>query len=105
MPAERSDNRHLTTDQIRGQAGQPIVFTLRAAVFDRHALTFGIAEFVQASVESGHQVSPFVSPLLRKPTTGIAGCCARAASGHTAVQPRSVMNSRRFNSPNCIRCP
>jgi hypothetical protein len=34
---------------------------------------------------------------LKKPITGIAGCCARAASGHTtAAPPRSVMNSRRF---------
>jgi hypothetical protein len=29
------------------------------------------------------------------PITGIAGCCARAANGHTAVPPRSVMNARR----------
>ena len=29
--------------------------------------------------------------------TGIAGCCARAASGHAAAAPpMSVMNSRRF---------
>src|SRR5262249_7804935 len=35
----------------------------------------------------------------RNPTTGIA-CCARAASGHAAAPPRSVMNSRRF-----IACP
>ena len=29
--------------------------------------------------------------------TGIAGCCARAASGHAAATPpRSVMNSRRL---------
>src|SRR5262249_35468257 len=27
---------------------------------------------------------------------GIAGCCARAASGHPAAPPRSVMNSRRL---------
>src|SRR5262249_17333228 len=34
---------------------------------------------------------------LRKPTTGIAGCCARAASGHAAAAlPTSVMNSRRL---------
>src|SRR6516165_6106322 len=34
---------------------------------------------------------------LRKPTTGNADCCARAASGHpAAVQPASAMNSRRF---------
>src|SRR5436309_10059969 len=40
--------------------------------------------------------TPDVS-LLRNPITGIAGCCARAASGHVAAAPpRSVMNSRRF---------
>src|SRR5258707_9392819 len=31
------------------------------------------------------------------PSTGMAGCCARAASGHAAAAPpSSVMNSRRF---------
>jgi hypothetical protein len=38
--------------------------------------------------------------LPRKPTTGIAGCCARAASGHAAIAPpRSVMTdpARMFN--------
>ena len=34
---------------------------------------------------------------LRNPITGIAGCCARAASGHaTAAPPSSVTNSRRL---------
>ena len=34
--------------------------------------------------------------LCRNPTTGIAGCCARAASGHAAAAPpRAKMNSRR----------
>jgi hypothetical protein len=28
---------------------------------------------------------------------GTAGRCARAASGHAAAPPSSVMNSRRFN--------
>jgi hypothetical protein len=38
-------------------------------------------------------------PLLTKPTIGIAGCCARAASGHAAATPpTSVMNSRRFTA-------
>jgi hypothetical protein len=31
------------------------------------------------------------------PITGIAPYCARAASGHAAAPPSSVMNSRRFN--------
>ena len=35
----------------------------------------------------------------RKPITGIAACCARAASGHaTAAPPSRVMNSRRLTS-------
>ena len=35
----------------------------------------------------------------RNPITGIAGCCARAASGHAAAAPpSSVMNSRRSHS-------
>jgi hypothetical protein len=33
--------------------------------------------------------------LSRKPITGIAGCCARAASGHAAAPPTRVMNARR----------
>ena len=36
-------------------------------------------------------------PPLTNPTTGIAGCCARAASGQeAAVPPRMMMNSRRL---------
>src|SRR5262249_49545836 len=31
----------------------------------------------------------------RYPTTGIAGCCALAASGHAAAPPKRAMNSRR----------
>src|SRR5262249_47504078 len=39
---------------------------------------------------------PAAAVLLRKPTTGTAGCCARAENGHpTAAPPSSVMNSRR----------
>ena len=34
---------------------------------------------------------------LRNPITGIAGCCARAASGQaTAAPPRPAMNARRL---------
>src|SRR5262245_41305768 len=37
-------------------------------------------------------------PLLRKPTTGIAGCCARAESIHAAAAP--PITSRRFMHPS-----
>src|SRR5262249_18092868 len=33
---------------------------------------------------------------LRNPIVGIAGCCARAVSGHAAAPPISVMNPRQF---------
>jgi len=39
----------------------------------------------------------------RRPITGIAGCCARVASGHAAAAPPSNdMNSRRL-ARNSIR--
>src|SRR5262245_36749584 len=42
---------------------------------------------------------PVAGVLLRNPTTGIADCCPRAASGQlAAAPPRSVMKSRRLRS-------
>src|SRR5215467_15961255 len=39
---------------------------------------------------------PSAVPPLRNPITGIAGCCARAASGNaTAAPPSAASNSRR----------
>jgi hypothetical protein len=43
--------------------------------------------------------------LSRYPITGIDGCCARAASGHAAAAPMSVMNARRFIRSKCIPSP
>jgi hypothetical protein len=37
-------------------------------------------------------------PGLINPITGIARCCARAASGHVAALPMHAMNSRRLMS-------
>src|SRR5215212_9328177 len=48
----------------------------------RNALTTGVAS-------AGER-------LLRNPTTGFADCCARAVTGHTAAEPISANNSRRF---------
>src|SRR6516165_11188848 len=41
----------------------------------------------------------------QKPTTGNAGCSARAASGQAATEPASVMNSRRLTGSNCTGYP
>ena len=54
----------------------------------------------QALLESADMTCRLADDLLlRNPTTGIADCCARAASGHAAVAPpSSAMKSRRFSS-------
>src|SRR5215471_218995 len=43
--------------------------------------------------------------LFRLRPTGIVACCARAASGHAAAPPRSVMNSRRFTPMSPVLRP
>src|SRR5215831_13552325 len=44
--------------------------------------------------ETRRLVMPSDDLLSRKPITGIAGCCARAASGHAAAAPPSVAKNR-----------
>src|SRR5262249_23770422 len=67
-------------------------------VFDRHVPALDIAGFRQALAKRGQELCILTRrPSLRNPTTGIAGCCARALSGHaTAAPPTAKMNSRRL---------
>jgi hypothetical protein len=51
------------------------------------------------AVTNGHSAG---DALPRKPITGIADCCARAAGGHAAAPPSSVMNSRRLMSNTAL---
>src|SRR5260221_183063 len=51
----RSDHGYLLAHQISRQLRQPIVFTLRPAVFDCHVLTFDITSFFQTAKETGHE--------------------------------------------------
>ena len=82
------DHGNRPADQFGGQRRQPIVLALRPAVFDRDVLALGIAGFAQAFAEC-RQIGRHAggAPLSRNPITGIAGCCARAASGHAAAAP------------------
>jgi hypothetical protein len=68
-------------------------------VLDHNVLALDKAAFGQSLAESDEEVHGILRRgELRKPTIGIAGCCARAASGHVAAAPPiSVMNSRRFS--------
>jgi hypothetical protein len=72
---------------------------LRPAVFDRQILSLDVTGFAQSLAErdiNSAEDGPG-DPLLRTPITGIAFCCARAASGHAAITPaRKIMKSRRL---------
>ena len=85
------DHVDLAADEIGGQCGQPIIVALRPAVFDRHVLSLDVAGFAQSLVERGdNRLRPRPGePLLRKPITGIAFCCARRARGHAVTAPPS----------------
>ena len=52
--AARHDHIDLAADEVGGQGGQPIIATLRPAVFDRHVLSLDIAGFAQSLAERGH---------------------------------------------------
>ena len=94
--AGRGDHGHLSADQIGHQCRQAIVLALQPVVLDRHVLAFDVAGFVEAFAERGRmRAEASGDPPLINPTTGIAGCCARAASGQaTAAPPSAEMNCR-----------
>ena len=94
--AVHDDHGDRQANQIGHQRRQAIYLILRIAVFDRDVLALDEACFLQTLAERGRQgaSSRRADVLRRNPITGIAGCCARAASGHAAAPPRSVMKSR-----------
>ena len=101
------DHGDPSANKLRRQCGQPIDLIVGPTVFNRNVLALDVAGVLQTLAESA-QKSEIASCvwLLRNPTTGIAVCCASAASGHAAAEPpSSVMNSRRFTRSNCICCP
>ena len=54
----------------------------------------GLVQTSRSPVNWG--ISDSGDPLFKYPTAGIAGCCARAATGQVAAPPSSLMNSRRL---------
>src|ERR1700730_10046827 len=93
--AGRSDHGHLATHKIGRKRRQTIVATLGEAILDRHCLALDVTSLWRNAATKGARSAG--TPLLRNPTTGIAGCCAPAPSGHaTAALPRSEMKSRRL---------
>jgi hypothetical protein len=73
-------------DQISRQRWQSISLVSRPAIFDHQVPAFNVAGLVQTPPEAG-QPSDSGDPLFKYPIAGIAGRCARAASGHAAAAP------------------
>ena len=98
---QRGDHRHLTANQIGRQA--PAVDHIDPPPSGIRSPHSGLrhSRFRSGPAESAaiRRAALSGDALLRNPITGIAGCCARAASGHAAAAPpSSVMNSRRSHS-------
>src|SRR5262245_34680369 len=100
--AGRSDHRRVAMNQIGSKRRQTVEMALRPAVFDPHVSALDEAGFMKpVSLRPRRNMSrkcPSWPPatLLRNPSTGIAGCCAGPASGHTAAPPKSAMKLRRL---------
>ena len=95
----RNNHGHRLANQVSRKLRQSITTTFRKAQFNRDVLTLSTKpaslkpwrNAVTNEVESASDV------LRRNPITGIAPCCARAASGQAAAAPvKKVTNSRRL---------
>ena len=94
--ARQEHERAWASDNYRSQWSAAHCLAV-CTVAHRHAfrIGFGLESHVTAVAASSIFMDHL--PEITKPITGIAGCCARAASGHAAAAPPSrVMNSRRF---------
>ena len=103
------DHGHLAAHQLGRQRRQPIVLTFRPAEFDRDVLALDVAGFLSGPRGTRPRTRRVrrATPLSRNPITGIAGCCARAASGQRRraaeqrdelAPPHSITSSARASS-------
>ena len=77
----RNEYGYLAPNQLGYEPRKPIELAVGKAVFGSHVLPCDVAGFLQGS---SRKRSPQHGA---NPTTGIAGCCARATSGHAATPP------------------
>ena len=104
MPGPRTKTITANLTGERDRPPSPAVGHIPPHVFDCHIAALDEAGFAQALAKRADIWALAGSHVLSNPITGIAGCCARAASGHAAAAPpNSVMNSRRFNC-RCLPC-
>ena len=91
MRQSRNRLRRLQADQLLRDRWYPIDVIAPPPKVHPHIAAIGPTEARKCLRErSNAEIN-----IAEEPTTGIAGCCARAASGHAAVLPSPAMNSRR----------
>ena len=90
--AGRSDHGDLTANQVGRQRRQSIQLIVGPAILDRDVLALDEAGLLQALAEcrADDPRTHRAMRLLRNPITGIAGCCARAASGQPPPRRRAA---------------
>jgi hypothetical protein len=94
------DYGHRPAQQFGHQRRQSIKLIIGPGVFDRDVLSLDVACLIQAVTERPQEMTESADDVLRRnPITGIAGWCARAASGQPTAAPlSSVKKSRRLRS-------
>ena len=95
----RNERSNSQINEFSRQRRQSVITTFRPPKGDCQVLPLNKSAFPQApgGTLQLRAADSLGERLLRNPITGIAGCCARAASGHAAAAPpSSVMNSRRL---------
>src|SRR5215469_9952125 len=93
----REYHSDVVTNQISRQRGQPFTLTICPAVLDGDITPLEIPHVVQALTKPSNGLAKeLAESIKRAPTTGSAGPCARAASGHAVAELTiPLMKSRR----------
>ena len=97
----RSDCHHSAPDEFGYQLRYGIELALQPVNFDRYVRSIDKAlSFRRLRKAAASAASPFESPGSMNATTGIAGCYARATSGHAATGLSPAMKARRLARPH-----
>ena len=88
----RGNYGHLPPHQVGHQVWKPIISAIRPAIFNHNIAALDITRFFQPLAKPSRQwrISFKGFSLFKNPITGIAGCCARAASGHAPPRRRAA---------------
>jgi hypothetical protein len=102
--SDQNDYSYAPIHQLKRLLRKSIVLSLRPTILDCDVATLDVAGFSQPLFDCFDKAAYGAGETLpRMPMTGIAGCCARAASGHAAAPAMSAMISRRLMSRMALR--